>query len=124
MVAAGTLGKPEVRLYRIGKATPTCAAFGRDPRVLVIGDESGNVQVLDLDTARTFSLFATFKSSIRCGYDPARERFTFLDNAGPAWTRALDTTPLSFLPQVDDALDAKRHTLASWRGLEGLKATP
>jgi serine/threonine protein kinase len=117
-LAVGALQKDEPRLYRGSRAPITCLAFGRDERVLVVGDAQGAVMALDLDTDRTFALFSSGTGPIQCGYDSARERFTFLDAQHRAWTLALDTTPLSFIPAVDDPLDPSEHTLARWRGLE------
>lgn len=123
MVAVGAGRKRDVRSYPLGSAV-SCLAFGRDERVLVVGTTSGEVRALDLDTARSFPLFSSHAGPIGCGYDAARERFTFLDRYGNAWTQALDTTPLSFLPPVEDVLDVNARTLAHWRGLESLTGSP
>ncbi len=117
-VSVGALRKPGAQTYLVSRAPISCVAFGRDERVLVVGDARGKVFVLDLDTQRTFSLFSTPNGPVTCGYDAARERFTFLDAAGTAWTQALDTTPLSFLSPVENPLDAGERTIAHWRGLE------
>ncbi|HXK17389.1 MAG TPA: protein kinase [Polyangiaceae bacterium] len=121
-VSVGSLKKGSARSYRVSASAISCIAFGRDERVLVVGDRRGNVAVLDLDTERVFPLFSSNNGPLGCGYDSARERFTFLDAAGLAWSEALDTTPLSFLPPVDDALDRAAHDLARFRGLEAAAA--
>jgi len=123
MVTVGAGRKRELHTYQLGDDI-SCVAFGRDERVLIVGSGAGEVRVLDLDTTRSFRLFSSHAGPIRCGYDSARERFTFLDGHGTAWTQALDTTPLSFLPPVEDVLDAKARTLAHWRGLEALPGSP
>lgn len=108
--------------FVVSRSAISCMAFGRDERVLVAADEKGRVVALDLDTARTFPLFSSDAGPVHCAYDGARERFVFVDDAGTAWSQALDTTPLSFLPPSFDPIDEHEHDLARWRGLE--PATP
>jgi serine/threonine protein kinase len=118
-VAVGAVdAKRAPELYRVTDASISCVAFGRDERVLVVGDDQGEARALDLDTGRAFVLLNGAKGALRCGYDPGSERFVFLDATGNAWTRALDTTPLSFLPPVDDPLAADERRLELFRGLE------
>jgi serine/threonine protein kinase len=102
--------------FLVSRFPVTCLAFGRDERVLVAGDEQGHVVLLDQDTERTFPLYSSASGAVHCGYDAARERFVFVDEGGSAWSRVLDTTPLSFLPPAMEPLEAGGISL--WRGLE------
>jgi hypothetical protein len=115
LVAVGQTRGGPARAVRVTGAPVSCIAFGRDERVLVVGDAQGQSSVLDLDSERVFPMSSRVAGPLDCAYDATRERYVFLDGQGNAWTQALDTTPLSFLPQVEDPLHMQ---LDKFRGLE------
>ena len=77
-----------------------------------------SVFVLDGDTARSFVLWTTSSPVASCSRSPGEDRFSFVDEDGTTWLKALDLAGVaeSYVP-VDPTAAHAMPTLDGWKGL-------
>jgi WD40 repeat protein/tRNA A-37 threonylcarbamoyl transferase component Bud32 len=80
----------------------------------VLASADRRVFVLDGDTAKSFVLWTTSSPVAHCSRSPGEDRFSFVDDDGTTWLKALDLAGVSesYIP-----VDAAVPTLDDWKGL-------
>ncbi len=91
-----------------------CLAVAHAGRALVASGDR-RVSVIDGDTGLAFALSTTSSPVARCARSPGEDRFSFVEDDGTTWLKALDLADVadSYVPQDP----ANAPALAAWKGL-------
>jgi tRNA A-37 threonylcarbamoyl transferase component Bud32 len=110
---SGAAGAALRRIAALG-APIRCLAVGQAGRAIVASADR-RVFVIDGDTGLSFVLGSAASAVAHCARSPVEDRFSFVDDGGAAWLKALDLRDVaeSYVPRDD----ADVPLLATWKGL-------
>ncbi len=95
-----------------------CLSWAHEGRGLLIGRQSGRVDLLDVETGQLLALMKVPGAVNSCARSPSEDRVMVSAAGGPAWQRLLDLSPLFMARPPVNPLDRERASVERWRGLD------
>jgi WD40 repeat protein len=99
-------------------APVSCLRWSQQSRGLVIGEQSGRVSLLDVETGDSLVLMKIAGAVTSCERSPTEDRLLVTSATGSAWQRVLDLSPLFMARPPVNPLDRQLASVPSWRGLD------